>query len=100
MSHRTQPEIEAILLQEIQDNLNLAQAFHIGALAGHFTTLGLAIAASTLVCTGNLDPNIVLGSASTLTTLPLIATTRALTQARQHLREECDRLCQHLNQLK
>jgi hypothetical protein len=33
-------------------------------------------------------------------TLPLIASNRALTQARQHLREESDRLRQYLDQLK
>jgi hypothetical protein len=95
MTIYTSQQIQVLLLKECHETLNLAQWCHRIALFGYTTSICLAIAASTLVYTGKLDA----GTASGLSTLPIVACTRTLHRGGKQLREETDRLRQIIETL-
>jgi hypothetical protein len=86
------PQIQAMLLQECQENLNLAQWFYRLSLAGYTASIVLAIVATSLVYSGKLDAATVSG----LSTLPVITCTRTLDRGGKQLRDATDRLYQLL----
>jgi hypothetical protein len=95
MTQHQKQAIQAMLFNECQQNLDLAQWFYRISLAGYTTSIVLAIVATSLVYSGKLDAATVSG----LSTLSVIACTRSLDRGGKQLRDATDRLCQLLETL-
>jgi hypothetical protein len=87
--------LQTLLLQECQENLNLAQGFHRLALVGYAASMGLAIGATIMVYAGKLDIATVSGASS----IPVIACTRALQRGGKQLRDASNQFYQVIESL-